>query len=77
MEKEYGGLLDTRLVFSTFKEYKLRRLIILKLFIKMNTPETYIYQWFIFSRPLLSDKQKEFIWNELNGFIYWEGECKN
>ena len=37
MEKEYGGLLDTRLVFSTFKEYKLRRLIILKLFIKMNT----------------------------------------
>lgn len=73
MEKEYGGLLDTRLVFSTFKEYRSRRMTIIRLFTQMNTQEVYIYQWFIFSRPLLSDKQKEFIWNELNGFIYWEG----
>ena len=77
MEKEYGGLLDTRLVFSTFKEYKSRRGIIIRLFTHMNTQEVYIYQWYIFSRPLLSDKQKDFIWDELNGFIYWEGECKN
>ena len=74
MEKEYAGLLDTRLVFSTFKEYRSRRMIIIKLFTKMTTSEAYIYQWYIYSRPLLSDKQKDFIWDELNGFIYWEGE---
>ena len=72
MEKEYGGLLDARLVFSTFREYKIKRLIIINLFKKMTTQEVWIYQWYIFSRPLLSEKQKEFIWNELNGFIYWE-----
>ena len=73
MKKEYGGLLDARLVFSTFREYKSRRLLIIESFTHMTTQETWIYQWYIFSRPLLSEKQKDFIWNELNGFIYWEG----
>lgn len=68
---KYYGLIDYNLLFSTNREYKVKRKIIRENYERMNVQEKVIYRMYVYSRPLLTEKQKDFIWEELNN-PYWE-----
>ena len=68
---KYYGLIDYNLLFSTNREYKTKRKIIIKNYNSMNVQEKVIYRMYVYSRPLLTEKQKDYIWEELNN-PYWE-----
>lgn len=68
---KYYGLIDYNLLFSTNREYKVKRKIIRENYERMNVQEKVIYRMYVYSRPLLTEKQKDYIWEELNN-PYWE-----
>ena len=65
MKKDYYGLFSYSLVFSTYGEFKKKRYIIKKIFDAFDVKYKVIYRMYVFSRPLLGEKQKERIWEDL------------
>ena len=61
----YYGLFSCDLVFSTFKEYKFKRRKIFDYYRRANVQQKVIYRMYVYTRPLLKEKQKDFIWNEI------------
>ena len=68
---KYYGLIEYNILFSTNREYKQKRKIIKEKYDKMNVQEKVIYRMYVYSRPLLTEKQKDYLWEELNN-PYWE-----
>lgn len=68
---KYYGLIEYNLLFSTNREYRMKKSVIIRKYNYMNVQEKVIYRMYVYSRPLLSEKQKDLIWEELNN-PYWE-----
>lgn len=66
----YYGLIKNQYLFSTFSEYKKKCFLIKKAYTEWNYQQIVIYRMYVFSRPLLKEKQKEIIWQELNQYSY-------
>ena len=66
--KDYG-LIDYELLFSTYKEFKEKKKKIYDSYIGMTTQERAIYRMYVYSRPLLTEKQKDYLWEEMNSFM--------
>lgn len=74
---EYYGLIKYQYLFSTFGEYKKKRALIMKAYSKWNKQQIVIYRMYVFSRPIVKEKQKETIWQELNFYRDLLMEGKN
>ena len=77
MEETYYGLFSLNLTFSTYNEYRTKRRIIVEEYTKMNCQQKVIYRMYIYSRPLLKEKTKDIIWEEINDFKDWLYERNN
>lgn len=71
---KYYGLFEVQYLFSTFTEYKKKSKLIKEAYSKWNKQEIVIYRMYVYSRPLLKDKQKDEIWDELNRYSYIKNE---
>lgn len=65
---KYYGLIEYNLLFSTYKEFKTKKQTIYSAYLKMNAQERVIYRMYIYSRPILTEKQKDYIWEEMNKY---------
>ena len=65
MADSYYGLFGCDLIFSTYREFKQKRKKIKDTFDTFDIQHKVIYRMYIFSKPLLGEKQKEYIWDEL------------
>ena len=61
----YYGLFGCQYLFSTYNEYKKKKQIIIDKFLKYSLDRKYLYKLYIYSRPLLTNEEKDKIWNEL------------
>ena len=67
---KYYGLIEYPYLFSTMGEYRKKCELIKRAYANWNKQEIVIYRMYIFSRPILKEKQKETIWQELNEYSY-------
>lgn len=63
-------LIDKKYLFSTYNEYRLKKLIIMKAYVKWNYQQIVIYRMYVYSKSFLKEKQKEIIWEEINNYCY-------
>lgn len=66
---KYYGIIDYELLFSTYKEYRLKKKLIIDKVNEMSVKEKVIYRMYIYSRPLVSERQKDYIWEEMVSFL--------
>lgn len=69
MIESYYGLIDYKLLFSTYKEFKEKKRVIYENYVKMSVQEKVIYRMYVYSRPILTDKQKDYLWEEMNNYF--------
>lgn len=69
MANLYYGLFEYNLLFSTYKEYRSKKKLIIDKIIKMDVKNKAIYRMYVYSRPLLTERQKDFIWEEIANAI--------
>lgn len=62
----YYGLFGCQYLFSTYNEYKKKKKIIIDKFLKYSLDRKYLYKLYIYSRPLLTNEEKDKIWQEIN-----------
>ena len=74
MTEKYYGLFDCKLTFSTYREFREKKKIIYDSYRLMNTQGKVIYRMYVYSRPLLTEKQKDYLWEEMNGYITLGGD---
>ena len=67
---KYYDLMECQYLFSTYGEFKKKKRIIMEAYARWNKQQIVIYRMYVFSRPILKDKQKEWIWEELNRYSY-------
>ena len=72
----YFGLFPVQLCFSTYTEYRNKKVLISKLYSQLDYKAKQIYKLYVFSRCLIKEKQKETIWFEIN-FRDWLYEGNN
>lgn len=62
-------IIDKRLVFYGVDHFFKKRLIIKTILYTKTSIERTIYQWYIYSRPFISDNMKNNIWDYLNDYM--------
>lgn len=62
----YYGLIECQYIFSTYNEYKKKKKLIIKNYLKYRLDKKYFYKLYIYSKPLLTKEQKDSIWEEIN-----------
>ena len=65
---EYYGLFNNKLLFTTYKEFTAKRSVIIEEYNHMTSKEILIYRMYVYSRPFISDKRKDLIWEIITGF---------
>lgn len=65
MTKAYG-LIEYKYLFSTYSEYKKKKDLIIDKFLDTSLANKLLYKMYIYSRPILTERQKELVWKELN-----------
>lgn len=66
MDKE---IIDERLVFYGLDHFFKKRLIIKELLRTKSWKEVIIYQWYVYSRPFISEAIKNNIWDYLQDYM--------
>lgn len=59
------GLIEYQYLFSSFGEYKRKKDLIINKFISLRLDKKLIYKMFVYSRPLLTNNQKDIVWKDL------------
>lgn len=60
-----ADFIDKRLLFYGFNDFFKKRMIIKALLPTKSIKEQYLYRWYLYSRPFISDKLKNFMWDYL------------
>ena len=67
---DFCRYIEDNLSFNTYKEFKLFKREIVEQYRLMNRSQVRVFRMYVYERPFMSEKMKDKIWNEINGYDY-------